>query len=253
MQQYPEAGEFVLGTIKKVVPYGAFVFLDEYGADAFLHISEVSSGWVRNIREHVKEGQKIVVLVTRVDAEKQQVDVSLKKVSEADRKRKLESYQLNKRAEKLLERVAVKLGKTVQQARKEAGDPLAQEFGDLYSAFEALAAGEQPRSKVPAAWLDAAREVAKAEIRERFVAERGVLKLKSFAGDGVLQVKAVLAAIEKISSGKTRVAIRYIGAPVYYVDVQAPDPKTLGKTMAKIEQVVQAVPKTVEASFEHKK
>ncbi|MEW5956023.1 MAG: S1 RNA-binding domain-containing protein, partial [Candidatus Micrarchaeota archaeon] len=230
-----------------------FVSLDEYGVDAFLHISEVSSGWVRNIREHIKEGQKIVVLITRVDLEKRQVDASLKKVSEADRKRKLESYQLGKRAEKLLERVAAKAGKTPQQAKKEAGDALAQEFGDLYSAFEALAAGEEPKAKVPAAWLNAMREVAKAEIKEKFVGERGVLKLKSFAGDGVVQVKAVLAAVEKLSSGKVSVVVRYIGAPVYYVDVQAPDPKTLGKTMAKIEQAVQNVPKSVESSFEREK
>ncbi|HII39035.1 TPA: S1 RNA-binding domain-containing protein, partial [Candidatus Micrarchaeota archaeon] len=180
--QYPEVGEFVLGTVKKIVPYGAFIFLDEYGMDAFLHISEVSSGWVRNIRERIKESQKLVLMVTRIDPEKRQVDVSLKKVGEADRKRKLESTQQAKRAEKLLERVAIKLGKTPQLAVKEAGEPLTNEYGELYAAFEALAIGEEPKSKVGKAWLDAMREVAKAEIKEKFVCERGVLKLKCFAG-----------------------------------------------------------------------
>jgi len=254
MAANPESGEFVLGTVKKIVPYGAFVFLDEYGVDGFLHISEVSSGWVRNIREHVKEGQKLVLMVTRVDPEKRQIDVSLKKVGEADRKRKLESHQMGKRAEKLLERVAFKLGKTPALAKKEAGDPLAAEFGDLYSAFEALAAGEEPQSKVPAAWLNAMREVAKAEIKEKFVEERGMLKLKSFAGDGITQVKEVLAAVEKVSSGKVTVEVHYLGAPSYYVDVKAPDPKMLGKTMGKIEQLLQQkTPKSMECSFEREK
>jgi translation initiation factor 2 alpha subunit (eIF-2alpha) len=104
MPDFPETGEFVIGTVKKIMPYGAFCTLDEYGGlDSFLHVSQVSSGWIRNIREHLREGQKVVAKVITLDREKGQVDLSIKQVTEADRKRKLTSFQAEKKARKLIE------------------------------------------------------------------------------------------------------------------------------------------------------
>ena len=40
------------------------------GKEAFIHISEVSSGWVKNIRDYVRENQKIVARVLRVNPKK---------------------------------------------------------------------------------------------------------------------------------------------------------------------------------------
>ena len=109
---YPQQGEVLIATVKKITQFGAFCSLDEFqNQDAFLHVSEVSSGWVRSVRDHVKEGQKIVVLVLRVDQLKRQIDISFKRVSEGEKKRKMELYNLEKRASKLLERVALKIGK----------------------------------------------------------------------------------------------------------------------------------------------
>ena len=66
-QEWPNEGELIVGTVYKVVNYGAFANLEEYaGKEAFIHISEVSSGWVKNIRDHVRENQKIVARVLRV-------------------------------------------------------------------------------------------------------------------------------------------------------------------------------------------
>ena len=65
-QEWPNEGELIVGTVYKVVNYGAFANLEEYtGKEAFIHISEVSSGWVKNIRDHVRENQKIVARVLR--------------------------------------------------------------------------------------------------------------------------------------------------------------------------------------------
>ncbi len=58
----PEPWELVLATVARIVPYGAYLTLDEYGdAEGLLHISEISSRWVKNIRDHVKEGEKTVL------------------------------------------------------------------------------------------------------------------------------------------------------------------------------------------------
>jgi translation initiation factor 2 alpha subunit (eIF-2alpha) len=53
----PEPGELVVSTVKKIAPYGAYVALDEFNdTEGLLHISEISSRWVKNIRDHVREG-----------------------------------------------------------------------------------------------------------------------------------------------------------------------------------------------------
>ena len=61
-QEWPDEGELIVGTVYKVLNYGAFAKLEEYeGKEAFIHISEVSSGWVKNIRDYVRENQKIIL------------------------------------------------------------------------------------------------------------------------------------------------------------------------------------------------
>ena len=68
--EWPEVGDLVVATVRRIVDYGAYVHLDEYGKEGLLHISEISSSWVRNIRDHVREGQKVVLKVLRVNPEK---------------------------------------------------------------------------------------------------------------------------------------------------------------------------------------
>lgn len=232
MDEYPETGEFVVVTVKKIMPYGAFCALDEYGGlEAFLHISEVSSGWVKNIREFVKEGQKTVALISNVDLQKRQIDLSLKRVSESDRKRKLESFQMEKRAEKWFERAAMKLKKNPRDSFREIGELLVKEYGDLYAAFDSIRQGDA-RAKIPAAWLQAIKEIAEAEIKQKQVKVRASLKLQSNDSDGVEKVKAALKDVLKTGRG---VSVHYLGAPNYYVDVVADNYKEAEKTLARIE------------------
>ena len=234
-ENYPELGEFAVIKVKKILPFGAICSLEEYsGLEAFVHISEVSSGWIRNIREHLKEGQLLVAKVVNIDRAKHQIDLSVKRVGDSDKKRKLLQYQSAKRAGKLLERAAGKLGKTLNQAYAEAGDPIIAEYGDIYSAFEALSQGEELKAKIPKAWLPVLTEIAKQEIREKKISARALITLQSFASDGFDQVKRILldAAGQKYEAA---IKMHYVSAPHYYVDVVAPDYKTADKVFAKIE------------------
>ncbi len=232
MEGYPETGEFVIVTVKKIMPYGAFCGLDEYGGlEAFLHISEVSSGWVKNIREYVKEGQKTVAVISNVDLSKRQIDLSLKRVSESDKKRKLESFQMEKRAEKWFERAALKLKKNPRDSYREIGELLVKEYGDLYTAFDSIRQGDA-KAKISPAWLQAIKEIAEAEIKQKSVKMRASLKLQSNARNGVELVKAALADVSKAGKG---VGVHYLGAPNYYVDITADNYKDAEKTLSKIE------------------
>ena len=89
-QELPEIGEIVIATITKVSDHGAYVTLDEYdGVQGFLHISEIAPGWVRKVRRYVKENEKKVLLVKKIQAKRGEIDLSLKQISKEQRKKKL--------------------------------------------------------------------------------------------------------------------------------------------------------------------
>jgi polyribonucleotide nucleotidyltransferase len=55
-----EIGETYLGTVSRIVDFGAFVEIFP-GLDGLLHISEISDRRVRDVRDELREGQQIMV------------------------------------------------------------------------------------------------------------------------------------------------------------------------------------------------
>ena len=55
-----EVGETYLGTVSRIVDFGAFVEIFP-GTDGLLHISEISERRIRDVRDELKEGQQIMV------------------------------------------------------------------------------------------------------------------------------------------------------------------------------------------------
>src|SRR5690606_24576055 len=55
-----EVGETYLGTVSRIVDFGAFVEILP-GLDGLLHISEISDRRVKDVRDELKEGQQIMV------------------------------------------------------------------------------------------------------------------------------------------------------------------------------------------------
>ena len=99
---FPEHGELVVCTVKNVKNFGAFVTLDEYDdKEGFVHVRDVATGWVKYIRDYIREGQKIVCKVLGVDSSKGHIDLSLKSVNEHQKREKIQQWKNEKKAEKL--------------------------------------------------------------------------------------------------------------------------------------------------------
>ena len=82
IQELPEVGEIVIATITKISDHGAYVTLDEYdNIQGFLHVSEIAPGWVRKVTKYVKEGEKKVLLVKKIQQGRKEIDLSLKQIS----------------------------------------------------------------------------------------------------------------------------------------------------------------------------
>ncbi len=169
MSKVPEVGELVIGRVSSVKDYGAFVEVDEYpGYEGFIHVSEVSLKWVRNIREHLKEGQKAVFKIIRSNPETLQIDLSMRRVSQKERIDKLLEVKKKTKASKVLKIVEGAVGhKAVEILVSTSPDPI-----QLYESLEKIAMGERVKNFFPSLGDDEAEALRKAVEQEIKVRDR---------------------------------------------------------------------------------
>ena len=223
--EWPSVGEFVVCTVSKIFPQGAFVTLDEYkGREGMVHLSEVASGWIKNIREHIREGQKGVCKVLSVDPSRGRVDLSIRRVKDSERRWKTERLKLEQRAEKLLEMAAAKLGKNLDQAYEEVGFSLQEKFEDLYSAFEAVAKDRKSIAEVvnDERWVEALIEVSAATVQPPSFSVAGTVSLSCPVPNGVEVIKsAMVGARSSVKKDGVELQFYHVGAPKYRLEVTA--------------------------------
>ncbi|HON56441.1 MAG TPA: S1 RNA-binding domain-containing protein, partial [bacterium] len=73
-----EIGAVYDGIVKRIENFGAFVEIMP-GCDGLVHISELKSGYVKNVTDVVKLGQKVKVRVTEIDS-KGRINLTMKNV-----------------------------------------------------------------------------------------------------------------------------------------------------------------------------
>lgn len=69
----------VTGYVTGIEPYGIFISLDDYYT-GLIHISEISSNFVRDVADYVTIGEKIKVKVIDVNDKNHQVKLSIKDI-----------------------------------------------------------------------------------------------------------------------------------------------------------------------------
>ena len=228
-EEWPEVGELVVATVRNLADYGAYVRLDEYDKQGFLHISEISSSWVRNIRNHVRERQKVVLKVLRVNTDRSHIDLSLRRVTKRERIDKMLLWKRSTKAESLLRNSAKKLGISVEELYDKAGTLIEKRYGDLYDGLERVAReGKEVLLKmgIPEDIADPIAEVAKDRIKIPMVKIKGILNLVSTKSNGVQHIKKSLLTGQNVKKPKgTRVNIHVIAPPRYRIEVSARDYK----------------------------
>jgi len=78
--QTVKVGDKVVGQVKNITDFGAFVDLE--GMDGLLHITDMSWGRINHPSELLRVAQEIEVLILDVDREKERVSLGLKQMSE---------------------------------------------------------------------------------------------------------------------------------------------------------------------------
>lgn len=249
MKKLPKRNELVVCRIVKINPHSAIVYILEYDQTGLIHVSEVASRWVRDIREFIKEKQYVVCRV--MEAYPDRISLSLKRVHREDNVRKLNEFKRERRAEKLLEMVGKSLGKTLDQTKKEIGDKLIEEFGSFTKVFEfSLRSPDLLIKKgISKEWADAITEIAKKNFADKTFTVKGLLKLVTYEPDGVEVIKKVLKKAEQEG-----LDVQYVSAPKYVISSNGKNYKnTENKVRTVGEQIVNDFEKHGEASFELEK
>lgn len=246
---FPEYGELVIGTVKKIFDHGAFILLDEYNnLEAYCPLNEVSRSWFKGIREVLKEGQKLVFKVIRVNERKGHVDVSLRRVFDAERRAKLSEWRRAQRAEKLLELAAIKLNKSLDEAYEAAGWKLEDYYGEIYTGLEeAVRRGEKALlvAGLTKEWASILTKLAKSYIELPEAKVSGVFTITCFERDGIVRIKSALVEGLKVAKEFKDVKVRIYteGAPRYKIDLVAPDYKIAERSLKEIVDRVISVAK----------
>ncbi|MFP3265910.1 MAG: translation initiation factor IF-2 subunit alpha [Thermoproteus sp.] len=244
----PDVGELVIGTVKKIADHGAYIFLDEYEVEAFAPTQEIVQSWFHGIREYVKEGQKAVFKVTSVNPKMRVVEVSLRRVREQDKEKKLLQWRRELRAYKLLELAASKAGVPQQEVLRLLWS-FEDAFGDPLKAFEeAVKTGPEVLKvlKLPPRLEEAVLEVARQHVELPDVKISGILKAVSIEGDGVDRIRETLKAVEEAVRKKypnVSVRLYVVGPPRYRIDLVGKFPKQLEAAFNEVSQVVQEAAK----------
>jgi len=77
-----KTGDTIKAPISRISQFGAFMDLDG-GIQGLIHLSEISHGVVKDIREHVKVGEEITAKIINFEPNKKRIGLSLKALTPA--------------------------------------------------------------------------------------------------------------------------------------------------------------------------
>ncbi len=239
--EWPESGDLVIVTIESVMDYGAYGNLDEYKKRGFLHISEISSARIRNVRDFVRENQKMVLKVVHVNLEKGHIDLSLRRVTKRERIEKIKSWKKERKGDALIHAVAEKVGLPLHEVYQKAGAILEEKYG-LYEGFEKVVLdGTEVLTKlnIPEDIAKVIAQVAEERIKIKMVKVRGVLEIRCMKPNGVKCVKDAFIDAKKAQRAKdVKIEFYVIAAPKYSLEVSADNWKRAEEFLGKVSDSV---------------
>ena len=226
-EEWPEEGDLLICTVKDIKQNGAYLSLDSYdGREGFVFVGEIAAGWVRNIRAHVREGQRVVAKVIQVKEDRKRVELSLKSVSEERRRDTVQAWKNEERAIQIMRVASERVGWD-ENKRGDISSQMTEAFGTLYGALEECAISET--SLIDAGfegeWTEVVTNLAMENIIPPFVEIRGVFEIQVWGEEGVYAIRDALVEAESCAEGLEDVTLtcHYDGAPSYRVDIRAPD------------------------------
>jgi len=234
----PEVNEIVLCQVTKLFPNSVFVDLLEYNDSGMVHISEVSPGRIRNLRDYVSVGRQIVCIVLRIDHEKNHIDLSLRRVNSTQRREKLDEIKQELKAESLISNLSKKVNIPANELYRKIVDKVFDHYLYLHLCFKDVVAGKVNLEKLGIE-KKVAEELTQA-VLDKFkppkIVLTGEIQLETYSPTGLNKIKTILAEIQKVSS---EISLIYLGAGRYQIKLEDYEYKPAEKKFKEVQSILE--------------
>lgn len=225
---------------KKLLQHGVIISVGD-NQEGFIHISELSKRWVRDVKDIVKEGDQIVCKLIKQD--QQTAEFSAKRVTDNEKRQALKEWSVENRINHIIEKASNKDAAGLGQKIKE-------KYGSMYGFYDAIL----KNGKTALNELKVSKELTDAlldfvEKTKKKITIKTELFIQDFGDDGIDNIKKLL--LEPYSN-KNNYSIRYIKAPNYLITVNAGDTKKTISENKKILDGLETKSKQLGIEFKYK-
>ena len=208
--------EIFLCTVTRIESASVFVNIDEHGIEGTIIFSEISAGRIRNIREFVSIGKKIVCKVLR--KKDSHVELSLRRVSAKERDEILDRYKKERVLSSILKPIVKeKTAQIVEKIKKE--NDVLEIVNNLRNNPESL-----KEYLSPTQLENLKKQLAEKKEKEKEVKRKIIVK--SYSESGINDVKSVLSTQDA--------EISYLGSSQFLVKVKTKDYKIANQNLEKV-------------------
>ena len=212
-----EEGDLVLCTVDRIVGTAVFVKIEGEKREGNIVVSEIAPGRIRNLRDYVVPKKKIVCKILRISSER--VDLSLRRVSQTEKKQVIEEHNQEKSYENILKSI---LGDNAEQIISKI-----KEKENLYSFLEQAKQSPKQLEKLfgennskRILQIISKQKTKKSAIKKEF-------NLTSIKPDGLKLIKELLGDIKDVE-------INYLAAGKFSIKSQSENPKKEEKKLGAI-------------------
>ncbi|HYD02676.1 MAG TPA: S1 RNA-binding domain-containing protein [Alphaproteobacteria bacterium] len=231
---FPEESDLVICSVNNIQHNSIFVNIHEYDRQGMITISEIAPGRIRNIRDYVTEGKVIVCKVLYVNKERGYIDLSLRRVTEGQRRQKNDELKQELKAEKILEMTAHVLKLDVKALYDKAAKAFLNNYFYIYQAFDDFLAGSISLAdyfdKPIAEQLE---KTIREKIKPKEILVAGDVTINSWEENGVEDIKKAFSQVTQ-----DNMTISYLGGGKYRMLLKGTDYKVLEKLLKDVSDSV---------------
>jgi len=246
---FPEDSDLVMCTVNNIQHNSIFVTIHEYDRQGMITISEVAPGRIRNIRDYVVEGKVIVCKVLYVNKERGYIDLSLRRVSEGQRRTKNDEVKQEMKAEKIIEMTAHSLKIDAKILYDKIALAFLNQYFYIYQAFDDFLNNNIVLSEYFDKNISETLEkIIREKIKPKEILIAGDMTLNTWEENGVEDVRVALNAVIK-----ENVTVSYLGGGKYRILIKGTDYKTVEKLLKDASDSVTTYMKKRKATVEYER
>ena len=244
----PKEGEILICKVNKIQYHSVFVNIEEYkGKSGMIHISEISPGRIRNIRDYVKEGKIIVCKVLKVHKERGYIDLSLRRVNEGQRREKINLMKQEQKAEKIIEFVANNLNIDKKKLYEQVWNQINKDYEYIHDYFEDIVLGNAGFDiKLDKKVKEELRKAIFERIRPPEIELKAQITINSYEPDGVAIIKDFFIKLDKECHD---IKASYLGGGNYGISIKDEDYKSAESRLKLVKELAEKHFKKTDSYF----